>query len=95
MMTDNECAKDGTFLFTAIAPNITFSLCYHHRQTIEVTERDARTLKWTDMRDRQQFICDDCDQPFSAQGGQFNYAQKGAFILIKATIAQVKGDAIT
>jgi ABC-type sugar transport system ATPase subunit len=79
-MIDNERTKDGTFLFTAIAPNITFSHCRHHRQTIEVTERDARTLKWTDIRDRKQFICDDCGQPFSAQGGKFDYAQNGAFI---------------
>lgn len=62
---------DVVWLFKAIAPNITFSHCYHHSQTIEVTEEDAKTLKWYDMAKKQQFVCDECAQPFSAQGGQF------------------------
>lgn len=60
------------YMFTAIAQNISFSNCHHHSQTIQVTEKEARTLSWSDMRRKQRYWCKACGEPFAAEGGKFD-----------------------
>lgn len=73
--TGNDVAGEfKVYMFTAFAPDITLGSFYHsHRQSIEVTEDEALSLRWFHMRDKQRYRCAFCGKKFVAQGGQFSY----------------------